>query len=29
MQLSASLILERRTLAEWAVAPLFTLTGRL
>ena len=29
MQLSASLVLEHRTLMEWALLPLHTLTGRL
>ncbi len=29
MQLSASPILEKRTLAEWVLAPLLAVTGRL
>jgi membrane fusion protein len=29
MQLAASLVLEHRTLAEWALEPLFSMTGRL
>ncbi len=29
MQLSASLVLERRTLAEWVLAPLYGMAGRL